>query len=133
MLAQVLQVQGAEVVAARHSDIPNRRAMSLVPKQSNAIVVCFLNEDSARHASILIRRFKRIYPAIRVGAVLWVEDQEERLPPALREADFVATTLTSAAREALADAPPSSVAPARKIRTRRSSNKTGIAAARSEL
>ncbi|MBB5535914.1 putative PurR-regulated permease PerM [Rhizobium giardinii] len=133
MLAQVLQVQGAEVVAARHSDIPNRRAMSLVPKQSNAIVVCFLNEDSARHASILIRRFKRIYPAIRVGAVLWVEDQEERLPPPLREADFVATTLTSAAREALADAPPSSVAPARKIRTRRSSNKTGIAAARSEL
>jgi hypothetical protein len=133
MLAQVLQVQGAEVVAARHSDIPNRRAMSLVPKQSNAIVVCFLNEDSARHASILIRRFKRIYPAIRVGAVLWVEDQEERLPPALPEADFVATTLTSAAREALADAPPSSVAPARKIRTRRSSNKTGIAAARSEI
>lgn len=28
MLAQILQVQGAEVVAARHSDIPNRRAMN---------------------------------------------------------------------------------------------------------
>ncbi|MBY5914859.1 AI-2E family transporter [Rhizobium leguminosarum] len=133
MLAQILQVQGAEVVAARHSDIPNRRAMSLVPKQSNAIVVCFLNEDSARHATILVRRFKRIYPAIRVGAVLWVENQEERQPPALGEADFVATTLTSAAREALADAPPSLVTPARKIRTRRSSNKTGIAAARSGI
>ncbi len=39
MLAQVLQVQGAEVVAARHSDISNRRAMSLVPIRSNAIVV----------------------------------------------------------------------------------------------
>ncbi len=133
MLAQVLQVQGAEVVAARHSDISNRRAMSLVPKQSNAIVVCFLNEDSARHASILIRRFKRIYPAIRVGAVLWVENQEEEQPPTLREADFVATTLTSAAREALADAPASFVTPARKIRTRRSSNKTGITAAQSRI
>ncbi|MBB2671399.1 UNVERIFIED_ORG: putative PurR-regulated permease PerM [Rhizobium esperanzae] len=133
MLAQVLQVQGAEVVAARHSDIPNRRAMSLVPKQSNAIVVCFLNEDSARHARILIRRFKRIYPAIRVGAVLWVENQEESQPPTLLEADFVATTLTSAAREALADAPASSVTPARKIRTRRSSNKTGITAAESGI
>ncbi|ULR47647.1 AI-2E family transporter [Rhizobium sp. K102] len=133
MLAQVLQVQGAEVVAARHSDIPNRRAMSLVPKQSNAIVVCFLNEGSARHARILIRRFKRIYPAIRVGAVLWVENQEERHPPTLREADFVATTLTLAAREALADAAASLVTPARKIRTRRSSNKTGITAAQSGI
>ncbi|SCB62108.1 Predicted PurR-regulated permease PerM [Rhizobium aethiopicum] len=131
MLAQVLQVQGAEVVAARHSDIPNRRAMSLVPKQSIAIVVCFLNEDSARHARILIRRFKRIYPAIRVGAVLWVENQEESQPPTLLEADFVATTLTSAARAALADAPASLVTPARKIRTRRSSNKTSINAAES--
>ncbi|PDV86065.1 ABC transporter permease [Rhizobium sp. H4] len=133
LLAQVLQVQGAEVVAARHSDIPNRRAMSLVPKQTNAIVVCFLNEDSARHARILIRRFKRIYPAIRVGAVLWVENQEERQPPTLREADFVATTLTSAACEALADAAASLVTPARKIRTRRSSNKTGITAAQSGI
>lgn len=133
MLAQILQIQGAEVVAARHSDIPNRRAMSLVPKQSNAIVVCFLNEDSTRHATILVRRFKRIYPAIRVGAVLWVENQKERQPPALGEADFVATTLTSAAREALADAPPSLVTPVRKIRTRRSSNRTGIAAARSGI
>ncbi|MDU0365385.1 AI-2E family transporter [Rhizobium sp. 25PS6] len=133
MLAQILQVQGAEVVAARHSDIPNRRAMSLIPKQSNAIVVCFLNEDSARHASILIRRFKRIYPAIRVGAVLWVENQEERQPLALREADFVATTLTSAACEALADAPASLVTTARKIRTRRSQSKTGITAARSGI
>ncbi|WP_245309835.1 AI-2E family transporter [Rhizobium sp. R339] len=133
MLAQVLQVQGAEVVAARHSDIPNRRAMSLVPKQSNAIVVCFLNEDSARHARILIRRFKRIYPAIRVGAVLWVENQEEEQLPTLGEADFVATSLTSAAREALADAPASLVTPARKIRTRRFSTKTSITAARSEL
>ncbi|MBB2713362.1 UNVERIFIED_ORG: putative PurR-regulated permease PerM [Rhizobium etli] len=133
MLAQVLQVQGAEVVAARHSDISSRGAISLVPKQSNAIVVCFLNEDSARHASILIRRFKRIYPAIRVGAVLWVENQEERQPPTLGEADFVATTLTSAAREALADAPASLVTPARKIRTRRSSNKTSITAAQSGI
>lgn len=132
MLAQVLQVQGADVVAARHSEIANRRAMSPVPKQANAVVVCFLNEDSARHAGILIRRFKRMYPAMRVGAVLWAEGEEDRQSSALAEADFIASTLTSAAREALSNAPPStSVAPPRKIRVRRSLNTTNAAAVQS--
>ena len=119
MLAQVLQVQGAEVATAKHSDIVPRRR-DLVPDQVNAIVVCFLNEDSARHARILVRRFKRTHPATRVGAVLWSENNAVRQIPALEEADFVATTLTGAAREALSDAAPSSVVSSRKtpIRTR---------------
>jgi predicted PurR-regulated permease PerM len=129
MLAQVLQVQGAEVVAARHSDIANRRAMNLVPKQTNAIVVCFLNLDSAKHAGILVRRFKRLYPTMRVGAVLWAEREEDKQPPTFDEADFIVSTLTSAAREALSDAPPLSVAPPRKIRVRRSLNKTSTTTA----
>jgi predicted PurR-regulated permease PerM len=129
MLAQVLQVQGAEVVSARHSDIASRRTMNLVPKQTNAIVVCFLNQDSTKHASILVRRFKRMYPAMRVGAVLWATSEEDRQLSALEEADFIASTLTSAAREALSDAPPSLVAPPRKIRVRRPPNKIGTAAA----
>jgi hypothetical protein len=132
MLAQVLQVQGAEVVAARHSDIATRRAVNLVPKQTNAIAVCFLNEDSAKHAGILVRRFKRLYPTIRVGAVLWAEREEDMRPSTLDEADFIASTLTSAVREALSDArPSSSVAPPRKIRVRRSLNTTNAAAAQS--
>ena len=119
MLAQVLQVQGAEVATAKHSDIAPRRR-DLAPDQVNAIVVCFLNEDSARHARILVRRFKRMHPATRVGAVLWSESNDVRQIPALEEADFVATTLTGAAREALSDAAPSSVVSSRKtpIRTR---------------
>lgn len=121
MLAQVLQVQGAEVVAARHSHIANRRSRDFMPKEANAIVVCFLNEDSARHAGILVRRFKRMYPASRVGAVLWSDSADERPLPTLTEADFTASTLTDAAREALSGEAPSLLAHSRKIqiRTRR--------------
>ncbi|WP_051154517.1 AI-2E family transporter [Rhizobium mongolense] len=126
MLAQVLQVQGAEVVAARHSDIASRRSRDLVPNGANAIVVCFLNFDSVRHAGILVRRFKRMYPTTRVGAVLWSENDEDRQLHQLPEADFIASTLTTAAREMLSDAPPSLVSP-RRLRIRRP--KTGIGTA----
>lgn len=121
MLAQVLQVQGAEVVTARHSDIVSRRGRDLAPKDADAIVICFLNEDSAKHAGILARRFKRMYPALRVGTVLWSDNETKSQVPVLNEADFVATTLTGAAREALSDAAPSPVPGPRKlhIRTRR--------------
>lgn len=130
MLAQVLQVQGAEVATAKHSDIAGRRGRDLVPDEANAIVVCFLNEDSARHARILVRRFKRMQPAIRVGAVLWSESDDVRQIPALEEADFVTTTLAGAAREALSDAAPSSLASSRKlqIRTRGSGKRMAVAA-----
>ena len=126
MLAQVLQVQGAEVVAARHSDIANRRSRDVIPKEANAIVVCFLNEESAKHAGILVRRFKRMYPGSRVGAVLWSDNSDGRPLPALTEADFTASTLTDAAREALSGEAPSSLASPRKIqiRTRRPAART---------
>lgn len=121
MLAQVLQVQGATVVTRRHSDIATRRSPDVVPKEVNAVVVCFLNEDSAKLASILVRRFKRLYPASRVGAVLWSDSEHERPLKALKEADFIASTLTNAAREALSNEAPSLLARPRKIqiRTRR--------------
>ena len=119
MFAQVLRVQGAEVVAARHSDIANRRSRDLVPGDADAIVVCFLNEDSARHAGIAVRRFKRLYPAVRVGAVLWSDSDEDWQAPTLKEADFIVSTLSGAAREALSDAPPSSAPSPRKILVRR--------------
>ncbi|WP_132658563.1 AI-2E family transporter [Rhizobium sp. BK418] len=125
MLAQVLQVQGAAVVAARHSDIANRRSRDVIPKGANAIVVCFLNEDSAKHAAILVRRFKRMYPSARVGAVLWSDSADGRPLLALAEADFTASTLTDAAREALSGEAPSLLAHPRKIqiRTRRTAGK----------
>lgn len=123
MLAQVLQVQGAEVVVARHLDLSDRRGTNLVPERTSAIVVCFLNEDSGRHARMVVRRLKRLYPAARVGAVLWTESQDDKLTLDLEEADFVALNLSSAAREALSDTQPPLVAPPRKIRIRRHLNK----------
>lgn len=129
MLAQVLQVQGAKVVTARHSDIASRRGRDLVPKEADAIVICFLNDDSAKHASILGRRFKRMHPAMRVGAVLWSDNEAKPQMPVVDEADFVATTLTGAAREALSEATPSPVVGPRKlhIRTRRQSPRPTMA------
>ena len=121
MLAQVLQVQGAEVETARHSDITSRRGRDLVPNDANTIVICFLNDDSARHARILARRFKRMHPAMRVGAVIWSENEAKPQMPVPYEADFAATTLTEAAREALSEATLSPATSPRKlhIRTRR--------------
>jgi predicted PurR-regulated permease PerM len=134
MLAQVLQVQGAEVVTARHSDITNRRSRDLIPKEANAVVVCFLNEDSAKHAGILMRRFKRIYPTSRVGAVLWSDSEDARPLSAQKDADFTASRLTDAAREALSEAPLIPVTTPRKlqIRTRRSATRPPIASADAE-
>lgn len=124
MLAQVLQVQGAEVAVARHFDLSDRRGTNLVSERTSAIVVCFLNEDSGRHARTVVRRLKRLYPAARVGAALWTEGEDDKISLDLEEADFVAFNLTSAAREALSDTQPPLVAPPRKIRIRRPLNKT---------
>jgi predicted PurR-regulated permease PerM len=125
MLAQVLKVQGAEVVVARHSDIATRRSRDLMPKEADAIVVCLLNEDSVKHAGLLVRRFKRIYTGSRVGAVLLSDGAEPRALPAMGDADFIASTLTRAAREALrGDAPTMPVVP-RKIHIRRRSTTKG--------
>lgn len=131
MLAQVLQVQGAEAVAVRHSDFVKHRGTNLFPERTNAIVVCFLNEDSGTHARILVRRLKRLYPGARVGTVLWAEGEDERTLPNLEEADFIAPTLTAAVREALSDEAPLRVAQSRKIRFRRPLYKTGGIAAQS--
>ena len=119
MLAQVLQVQGAEAVLARHSDIANRRSRDLIPKEANAIVVCFLNQDSAKHAGLLVRRFKRIYTGVRVGAVLWADGAQERPVPVTGEVDFVTSSLTGAVREALSGEASALPAAPRRIHIRR--------------
>lgn len=129
MLSQVLQVQGAEVVTARHSEMANRRGVDLVPEGSTAIVICFLNDESSKHARVLVRRFKRLHPTLRVGAVLWSEDLEGRKAPQLSGVDFIASSLNEAVRDALSDAPPSAPASIRKvqIRTRRLSTRAAPA------
>ncbi|MBA4784887.1 MAG: AI-2E family transporter [Rhizobiales bacterium] len=129
MLAQVLQVQGADVVAARHSDVADRRGKDIVPQGVDGIIICFLNEDSGKYARILVRRFKRRHPGVRVGAVLWSEPQDERPKQLLEGGDFVATTLTEAVHEVLSDAPPLPATIPRKIqiRTRRPAAKAAPA------
>lgn len=119
MLAQVLQVHGAEVVSARHSDVTKGRGGDLVPKEAHAIVICFLNEDAVKHMGLLVRRFKRMHPATRVGVALWSEKENPGQTSELKEADFCVSTLLDAARAALSDMPPTTLAGLRKIRIRR--------------
>jgi predicted PurR-regulated permease PerM len=119
MLAQALKVQGAEVVAARHSDFVGANLRDVLPGKVTSVLLCFLNEDSARHAAILVRRFKRMQPASRVGVVLWSSNGETDSVAGTKEADFVVSKLTDAMREALSDAPPTSSVSPRKILIRR--------------
>jgi predicted PurR-regulated permease PerM len=130
MLAQVLQIQGAEGATVRHSDASARRIRELHQIGPDAVVICFLNPDSARYASILIRRFKRLFPSARVGVVIWpaaggkVEDREPSV-----NGDFAVFTMTEAVREALLDSPPVSLVPPRKALIRRQSSRSTRGAA----
>ncbi|CAD7053741.1 AI-2E family transporter [Pseudorhizobium halotolerans] len=118
MLGQVLRVQGAEVTLQKHSDMLKDRRNELVPSDVASIVICFLNESSARHARILLRRFKRTHPRTRVGFVIW-RTETEGFATADIDADFTARDITTAVREALSDTPASVVLPQRKFRIRR--------------
>jgi predicted PurR-regulated permease PerM len=121
MLAQVLQVHGAQVVSARHSDVTKGRGGDLVPKEAHAIVICFLNGDAVKHMGLLVRRLKRMHPATRVGAALWSDKENPGQASELMEADFFVSSLIDAAREALSDVPPTTLAGLRKVRIRRPS------------
>lgn len=112
MLAQLLEVQGADALRASFADLEPARLRNL-PLDVDTVVIGFLNADSLRHARIMIRRFKRAGSALRVGIVLWSDDatasasrQAASSVAAELGADFVAYGMADAVRGALADEPP---------------------------
>ena len=105
MLAQVLQVQGAEVSRASFADLEPSRIRDLT-LEAGTVVVSFLNSESVRHARFVIRRLKRLRPALRVGVVFW---SASNVAQDDLNADFVANTMNDAVIGALADAPPKSL------------------------
>jgi hypothetical protein len=111
MLAQVLEVQGATVSKASYSDIEPAGIRHLKLDSFDTLVVGFLNSNSVKHARFLVRRCKRIRPALRVGIVFWSEAGASDKEAAAKladdiNADFVAFGIIDATIGALTDAPP---------------------------
>ncbi|WP_202334352.1 AI-2E family transporter [Mesorhizobium sp. L-8-3] len=110
MLAQVLEVQGANVSWLSFTDIEPGNIRSLDLKKVDTMVIGFLNMDSMNHARFLVRRLKRARRGLRVGIVYWSDagtsDNKALVEMAgVINADFVAQGMLDAVTGALSDTP----------------------------
>ncbi|WP_245478482.1 AI-2E family transporter, partial [Mesorhizobium sp. M4B.F.Ca.ET.049.02.1.2] len=64
MLAQVLEVQGAEATKAGFADLEPGGVRRLELDALDAVVIGFLDRDSVKHARFLVRRLKRRRPKL---------------------------------------------------------------------
>ncbi|WP_245493317.1 MULTISPECIES: AI-2E family transporter [unclassified Mesorhizobium] len=111
MLAQVLEVQGAEATKAGFADLEPGGVRRLELDALDAVVIGFLDRDSVKHARFLVRRLKRRRPKLRVGIVFWSETGNGDRQAASAEArdlnaDFVAYGMVDAVNGALSGEPP---------------------------
>ncbi|AZO58470.1 MAG: AI-2E family transporter [Mesorhizobium sp.] len=125
MLAQVLEVQGAEVSRASFIDLEPAGIRRLDLSGVDTVVIGFLNRDSTKHARFMVRRLKRLKPRLRVGIVSWSEIGNSDAKAAAElaaglNADFVAHGMVSAVTGALSSEPPVmlKLAPQRRPRRR---------------
>lgn len=106
MLAQVLEVQGAEVVSRSFADLGPAGIRSLDLNQ-DAVVIGFLNWNSRQHARFLVRRIKRANSHVRVGIIFWAKadrSSADDTPEVLARdigADFVVFDMRQAVVESL--------------------------------
>ncbi|MBB3978236.1 putative PurR-regulated permease PerM [Rhizobium azooxidifex] len=127
MLAQVLRVEGAHATAENHRLMEPARIRQIPVGDFDTIVICYLNQDSLKHARFAVRRLKRINAALRVGVALWKPGEEEEEPDlkaaveagAALNADFLCTDMTTAAIATLTTAPVVPLAVPGKVRARR--------------
>ncbi|TPI19846.1 AI-2E family transporter [Mesorhizobium sp. B4-1-1] len=124
MLAQVLEVQGAEVTRASFADLEPSAIRRLDLADVDSVVIGFLNRQSNQHARFMVRRLKRIKPKLRVGIVLWSEvgngDAEAAAELAgTLNADFVAFGMVDAVTGALSKKAAVTLKPARRRRPAR--------------
>ncbi len=99
MLSQVLEVQGATATMSLHSDHAARGALALPIDGVDTAIVTFLNGNSKSRARQIVRRLKRLKPALRVGIFLPTANGQDyaEINPAEIDADFVATSIPQAA------------------------------------
>ncbi|PBC06410.1 AI-2E family transporter [Mesorhizobium sp. WSM3859] len=121
MLAQVLEVQGAEATRASFADLEPSAVHGLDLGPTDTVVIGFLNRQSTQHARFMVRRLKRLKPKLRVGIVFWSEVGNAdgagaaELAAALN-ADFVAFGMVDAVTGALSNKAPVSLKPAHRRR-----------------
>lgn len=111
MLAQVLAVQGAAAEAVVHDALKPANLRALDISGRDTLIICFLDQQAARHARFAVRRLRRLRSSLRIGVVLWHDPNEARSVDreAMREemqADFVACTMIEAVVEGLSEIDP---------------------------
>lgn len=129
MLAQVLAVQGAAAEAVVHDALKPANLRALDLSDRDTLIICFLDQQAARHARFAVRRLRRLRPSLRIGVVLWHDPSEARSVDreALREemqADFVACTMIEAVVEGLSEIEPKPLKAAKKTVRARSRKMT---------
>ncbi|MBR7652438.1 AI-2E family transporter [Brucella oryzae] len=129
MLAQVLAVQGASAEAVAHDALNPANLRTLDLSGRDTLMICFLDQQAARHARFAVRRLRRLRSSLRIGVVLWHDPNEARSVDreALREemqADFVACTMIEAVVEGLSKREPKPLKTAKKTVRARSRKMT---------
>jgi hypothetical protein len=120
MVAQVMEVQGADVTVASHEMLKPERFGELVLEGIDTIILAYLNTSSLAQARHAVRRLKRWKSRnLRVG--LFVPGAEEAgsvsaMTPDNTNADFVVTTIAAAVRDAFVEEKPTPLKPLPKRR-----------------
>ncbi|TCM54984.1 putative PurR-regulated permease PerM [Rhizobium sp. PP-F2F-G48] len=106
MLAQLLEIQGANALGVAHSTTDMR--MLKDSDTIDTVVFTFLNGNSKTHARSLVRRLKRLKPGLRVGLFVPLANGQDnpRLTLEDTNADFITLTLADTVRSALTETGP---------------------------
>nr|WP_281517522.1 AI-2E family transporter [Ferranicluibacter rubi] len=106
MLAQLLEIQGADAASIAHSTTDLR--MLKDSDTIDTVVFTFLNGNSKTHARNLVRRLKRMKPGLRVGLFVPLANGQDHPRMTLEDtnADFITLTLVETVRSALTETGP---------------------------
>ena len=125
MVAQVLEIQGAEAAVASHQAFEPDQFGSLALGDADTVVVAYLNPASLAQARHAVRRLKRRKTRLRVGLLVPIGSDDDKRGTITEEAsgaDFVTATIAETVRRALAQekAKPLKALPKRRqVRRRR--------------
>jgi predicted PurR-regulated permease PerM len=107
MMAQVLEIQGADATVAGHQAFEPEAFDHLALDEADTVVIAYLNVASLAPARHAVRRLKRRKARLRVGLLVPMEADEGRRGAITEDgtgADFVVFTIAAAVRRALSDA-----------------------------
>lgn len=104
MLAQTLEIEGAEATHHPYDDLSPSRFKSLDMVGKDCLILCFLDPSPTRASLLHISRIKRFAPHIRVGVVIWQMSQEPgAIPDGMIRFGPIAETKLQEARDLGAD------------------------------